>query len=83
MPAQSRGAAAAGSRFDGNVEDEGFVDDDALGVAAVGDAAQVLVGAVVGEGGAFFAELLEAALALRADAIRSRPCSRRRRCLLL
>ena len=41
----------------------------ALGVATVGDASQVLVGAVVGEDGDLLAVLLESALALRADAI--------------
>ncbi len=44
------------------------VDDDAVGVAAVGDAAGVLVGEVVGEG-EVGAELLEARLALGAGAV--------------
>jgi hypothetical protein len=49
--------------------DEAFVDDDAVGVTTVGDAAEVLVPRVVGEG-AVPAELLEAGLALGAGAIR-------------
>ena len=44
------------------------VDDNAVGVAAVGDAARVLVGEVVGEG-EVRAELLEAGLALGAGAV--------------
>ena len=46
-----------------------LVDDDAVGVAAVGDAAEVLVGKVVGED-EVVAELLEAGLALGTGAVR-------------
>ena len=52
----------------GNAQDEALVDDDAVGVAAVGDAAEVLVGEVVGERHVR-AELLEARLALGAGAV--------------
>ena len=50
------------------MQDEVLVDDDALGVAAVGDAAGVLVGEVVGERHVG-AELLETRLALGAGAV--------------
>jgi len=43
-------------------------DDDAIGIAAVGDATELLVGEVVGES-RVRAELLEACKALRASAI--------------
>ena len=43
IPAQSSGAAPARSRFDGNAQHEALIDDDAVGVAAVGDASEVLV----------------------------------------
>ena len=69
MPAQSRGAAPARSRFAGTRRTKLLVDDDAVGVAAVGDASEVLVGEVVGEGHVR-AELLEAGLALGAGAVR-------------
>ena len=52
----------------GNAKDEVLVDDDAVGVAAVGHAAGVLVGEVVGEG-KVVAELLEAGLALGTGAV--------------
>ena len=52
----------------GNAEDESLVNDDAVGVAAIGDASQMLVGEVVGEG-QIRAELLEARLALGACAV--------------
>jgi len=45
-----------------------LVDDYAVGIAAVGDAAEVLVRGVVGEG-PVWAELLQAGLALAAGAI--------------
>ena len=51
-----------------DAQDKSLVDDDAVGVAAVGDAAEVLVGKVVGEG-QVRAELLEAGLALGAGAV--------------
>ena len=41
------------------MQDELFIDDDLVGVAAIGDAAQVLVRAVVGAGKADFAILLQ------------------------
>ena len=68
MPAQSRGAAPARSRFEGTCRTNRSIDDDAVGVAAVGDASQMLVGEVVGES-EIRAELLEAGLALGAGAV--------------
>ena len=68
IPAQSRGAAPARSRFGGTRSTKRSIDDNAVGVAAVGDAAQVLVGEVVGEGHVG-AELLQARLALGAGAV--------------
>ena len=53
----------------GDAQDEAFVDDDAVGVAAVGDASEVLVRGVVGERHVR-AELLKARLALGAGAVR-------------
>ncbi len=53
----------------GNAQDKPLVDDDAVGVAAVGDASQMLVGKVVSKG-EVWAELLEARLALGAGAVR-------------
>jgi hypothetical protein len=52
----------------GDAHDEALVDDDAVGVAAVGDAAAVLVGRAVG-GDGIGAELLEAGLARFAGAV--------------
>ena len=52
----------------GDFEDEALGDDDAVGVAAIGDAAGVLVGEVIGEGHVG-AELLEALFALGAGAV--------------
>ena len=69
MPAQSRGAAPARSRFEGTRRTKCLIDDDAVGVPAVGDASEVLVREVVGERH-IRAELLEAVLALGASAIR-------------
>ena len=68
MPAQSKGAVPARSRFEGTLQYEFLGDDDAVGVAAVGDAARVLVREVVSEN-EIGAELLEALLALGAGAI--------------
>jgi hypothetical protein len=53
-----------------HAEREGLVHHDAVGVAAVGDAAGVLVAAVVGEDGAAGAELLEIVPALAAGPAR-------------
>jgi len=53
----------------GNAEDKALVNDDAIGVAAIGDTSQVLVRKVVGEG-RLRTELLEARPALRAGAVR-------------
>ena len=53
-----------GIEIGGNAQHEALVDDDALGVAAVGHASEVLVGAVEGER-QVRAELLMAGLALR------------------
>ena len=52
----------------GNAEDEVLLDDDAVRVAAVGDAARVLVREVIGEG-QVRAELFKACLAFRACAV--------------
>ena len=68
MPAQSSGAAPARSRLRWDAQNEMFIDDDAFGVAAVGDASEVLVRGVVGEDHVR-AELLQAGLALRAGAV--------------
>ena len=58
-----------------DAQDEALVDDDAVGVAAVGDASEVLVRRVVGEG-QVRAELLEAALGTGGRCRPNRPCSR-------
>src|SRR5438093_2067207 len=52
-----------------NAQDEAFIDDDALGVAAIGHASEMLVRRVEGEDHVR-AELLEASLALWAGAVR-------------
>ena len=52
----------------GNAQHEGFIHHDALGVAAVGDAAAVFVGRVVGENGSFLAKLLQVFFAASAAA---------------
>ncbi len=54
----------------GNFQHEGFVDDDAVGVAAISDSAEHLVFAVVGEGGNPLAVLFEAGAAVFAYAVR-------------
>ena len=51
-----------------DAQDKAFVDDDAVGVAAIGDASEVLVREVVGEGHVR-AELLKAGLAFGAGAV--------------
>lgn len=53
----------------GNSQNKAFIDHDALGVAAVGDAAEVLVWGIVGEG-QIRTELLQAGPALAAGTIR-------------
>ena len=63
---QRRGSGEIEIRRD--AQDEALVDDDAVGVSAVGDASQVLVREVVSEGH-IRAELLEAGLALGAGAV--------------
>ena len=68
MPAQRRGAAPARSRLEGTRRTKRSIDDDAVGVAAVGDASEVFVGKVVGEGHVR-AELLQAGLALGTGAV--------------
>ena len=50
------------------MQDKALIDDDAVGIAAVGDASEVLIGRVVGERHVR-AELLEAGLALGTGAI--------------
>src|SRR5436305_14202856 len=52
----------------GNAQDKSLVDDDAVGVAAVGDPTQMLVGEVISKG-EVWAELFEASLALGAGAV--------------
>ena len=49
----------------GNAQNESLIDDDAIGVATIGDASEVLIGAIVGEGHVR-AELLKALPAMRA-----------------
>src|SRR5580658_2773307 len=61
---QGRGARRVEIR--GNLQDKSLIDDNAVGVAAIGDAAGVLVGGVVGKGG-IGAELLQGQLTLTAD----------------
>ena len=68
MPAQSSGAAAGEIEVGRNAQDEAFIDDNAIGVATVGHASEVLVRGVVGEGHVR-AELLKASLALGAGAV--------------
>lgn len=53
----------------GDAQDKAFVDDDATGVATIGDASEVLVRGIEGEGHVR-AELLKAGLALGAGAVR-------------
>jgi len=67
MPAQSSGAAAAGSRPAG-VQGVLLVDDDLGRVAAERQRLSIHLGAVVGEGRALFAELLEPVLTRSAGA---------------
>ena len=69
IPAQSSGAAAGEIEVGGDAQNEVLVDDDAVGVAAIGDASEVLVRRVVGEDHVR-AELLKASLALGAGAVR-------------
>ncbi len=52
----------------GNMQHKALIDHDAVGIAAIGDAAEVLIGEVVGEG-QVGAELFKAGLALGAGAI--------------
>src|SRR5713101_1745054 len=52
----------------GNAEDKPLVHDDTIGVAAVGDTSQMLIGKVVGKS-RIRTELLEARLALGAGAV--------------
>ena len=68
IPAQSKRRGSGEVEVRGNMEHEPLVDHDAVRVAAVGDAAEMLVGEVVSEG-QVGAELLEARLALRAGAV--------------
>ena len=73
---QRRGSGEIEVRRD--AQDEVLIDDDAVGVAAVGDAAEVLVRGVVGERHVR-AELLEVPLCNSGRCGPSRPCSRPRR----
>jgi hypothetical protein len=66
IPAQRSGSGEIEVR--GNAQDEALVHHHAVGVATVGDAPDVLVRTVVGEG-PVRAELLEASLALGAGAV--------------
>jgi hypothetical protein len=68
IPAQSKGCGSGVVKVRGDAQDEPLVDHDAVGVAAVGDASQVLVGKLVSKG-RIRAELLEARQVLRAGAI--------------
>ena len=69
IPAQSRGAAPASLRFEGTRRTNRLVDDNALGVAAIGDAAEMLVGRIKGERHVR-AEILKACPALGTRAVR-------------
>lgn len=69
IPAQSRGAAPGELEVRGDAQHESLVYDDAVGVAAVGDASEVLVRHIEGEC-EVRAELLKAGAALRARAVR-------------
>ena len=75
MPAQRSGAAPARSEPVRYPQRERLVDDDAVRVAAVGDAPEMLVGGVVGEGRRALAELLLALRGTRSMCGTSRPCS--------
>ena len=68
IPAQRRGPVPARSRLRGTCRTKRCIDDDAVGIAPVRDASEMLVGEVVGKGHVR-AELLEAGLALGAGAI--------------
>ena len=63
---QRRGSGEVQIR--GNPQHESLVDDDAVGVAAIGDASEVLVGQIKGER-EVRAELLQASSALGAGAV--------------
>ena len=69
MPAQRSGAAPARSRLEGTRRTKLLIDDDAIGVAAIGDAPEVLVGRIVGERHVR-AELLKAVPAMGAGVVR-------------
>ncbi len=69
IPAHRSGAAPGEIEVGRDAQDEAFIDDDAIGVAAVSDASEVLVRGVVGEG-QVRAELLKPGLALGAGAVR-------------
>ena len=68
IPAQSSGAVPASLRFDGTRRHETLVDDDALGVAAIGDDSGVLVRRIKRERH-IRAELLKARPALGTRAV--------------
>ena len=68
IPAQRSGATPAESQFRGHAQHESLIDNDAVGVATVGDAAQVLVGRIEGEC-QVRAEILEASPAFGAGAV--------------
>ena len=69
MPAQSRGAVAAGSRFAGGRNTNASSTTIVFGVAAVRHAAEMLVFAVVGEGRGALTILLQTRFAGRARAV--------------
>src|SRR5271168_4718966 len=58
MPAQSKGAVAARSRFGRDAQHEALIDHNAVGVAAVGHSTQMLIGNAIGQN-LIWAELLQ------------------------
>src|SRR5271163_1883323 len=64
-----QGSNSGKTEVRGNAQDKPLVDDDAVGVAAIGDASQMLVREVVGQG-EIWTELLETRLALGAGTVR-------------
>ena len=70
IPAHSSGAHGRQIQVFGDLQHKAFIDDDALGVATISDAAQGLVLAVISKDGEMLAKLLVARLAACAGAAR-------------
>ena len=68
MPAQRSGAGAGGIEIRGNMQNEPLIHHDAIGVTAVSDAAEMLVGKIIGED-EVRTILLQACLAFGAGAV--------------